>query len=121
MKQDTRETQRVYFNYAFSINPEAIGMDAGKFRKILSERLGFEASSCYQPLNNCSLYRPLTKRRHHINKAYIKAIDPRRWSLPIAEDIYSNRAVTFPHRILLSSEAQIHLIANTIKTILLHN
>ena len=118
MKQDPRETQRVYFNYAFSIEPQVIGMDAKNFRETLSERLGFEASCCYQPLNNCSLYRPLTKKRHHINKAYMEAIDPSRFSLPIAEDIYHNRAVTFPHRILLSSERQMYLIADTIRNIL---
>jgi L-glutamine:2-deoxy-scyllo-inosose/3-amino-2,3-dideoxy-scyllo-inosose aminotransferase len=118
MKQEERETKKVFFNYAFRFDKKKTGMDPLLFRQKVSQSLGFEVSSCYQPLNNCTLYRPLTKQRHRIDDRFMKAIDPTRFSLPVAEKIYAEEAMTFAHRILLSSEDKIALIAQIIKEVL---
>ena len=118
MKGDPRETKKVYFNYTFRYDAYDIGLDTAEFRTALTQRLGFDVSSCYQPLNNCSLYRPLTKKRHRLGPSYERAIDPSRFHVPVAERIYRDEAVNFPHRILLCSDEQTTFIADTIKELL---
>jgi L-glutamine:2-deoxy-scyllo-inosose/3-amino-2,3-dideoxy-scyllo-inosose aminotransferase len=118
MKDDTRETKKAYFNYAFRIDEDAIGMRAARFRMAFSAEIGFEAESCYQPLNDCTLYRPQTKSRHDLSEAYWKMIDPSRFHLPVSNRLYAAEAVCFHHRYLLGSKSDVDQIAAAVKKVI---
>lgn len=117
MKDDPRETKKVYFNYCFRIDENKVGRTAELFRKYFSAEIGFKAEACYQPLNDCSLYRPLTKQRYRINDRYWQEIDPSRFKLPVAERIYKHESVCLHHRILLGEREDMDQIVEAVKKV----
>lgn len=117
MPFDERETKKAYFNYTFSYDEKDFGLPPEVFRRALGAELGIEVDSCYQPLNDCTLYRPLTKRRYQISSEYRQAIDPSRFTLPVSQELYTSRAVTFHHKVLLGSEEDIEQIAEAVNKI----
>ncbi|MDD3998182.1 MAG: DegT/DnrJ/EryC1/StrS family aminotransferase [Sphaerochaetaceae bacterium] len=120
MRTDIRETKKVYFNYSFNYNPDELGIPTDTFRKALSAELGFKVEPSNQPLNDCSLYRPLTKRRYAISKEYLAQIDPARFSLPVCHDIFKRTSVMFHHKILLAGPADMEIISEACKKIAAH-
>jgi L-glutamine:2-deoxy-scyllo-inosose/3-amino-2,3-dideoxy-scyllo-inosose aminotransferase len=120
MRQDPRETKRTFFKYAWRYDENDVGIPNSVFRKALSAELGVQLESCYQPLNNCSLYRPHTKKRHRLNDAYWEAIDPSRFELPVCWQVYDSIAITLPQPLLLSSEEDIRLVGIAIEKVLSH-
>jgi len=107
MKVDPRQTRRAYFNYAFRYDEKRFaggGISAEKFRTALSSELRLEFDRCYEPLNNCSLYRPLTKKRYRISDEYQRAIDPSRFELPVCTRAFSTESVTTHHRFLMGGD-----------------
>ncbi len=118
MSNDDRETRKTYFNYAFRYDEKEWGLSIQTFREVLSKEIGFQVESCYQPLNDCTLYRPLTKKRYAINKEHLSAIDPSRFHLPVCERVYSHEAVTIAHRLLMGKKGDVQMIADAIKKIL---
>ncbi len=113
-----KETKKTYFNYALRYNEKALGVPVERFRAALAAELGFAIDPSYQPLNDCTLYRPLTKQRHNLSSEYQKAIDPSRFDLPVSQDIYENSSITFHHKILLAEEKEMHLIAQAIEKVI---
>lgn len=104
-----------YFNFAFRFDTNQFGgVDAKIFRNALSAELGFEFEGCYEPLNDCSLYRPLTKKRHRLNNDYEKRINPSRYDLPVCRRIFKEESVTAHHSILLGGEKDCDRIAEAI-------
>ncbi len=69
MRRDERETKEAYFNFAFRFKKnEFKNLSVTKFRQALEAEIGITVDSCYEPLNNASLYVPLTKpARHKLN------------------------------------------------------
>ena len=120
MRQDPRETKRTYFKYAWRYDEVVTEIPSRSFRKALSAELGIQVESCYQPLNNCSLYRPHTKNRHKLSDAYWKAIDPSRFELPVSREAYATKAITIPQPLLLSSGEKIDLIGKAIEKVIAH-
>lgn len=118
MKDDPRETRKTYFNYVFRIDEEELGIKVGIFRKALSAELGFEFEACYQPLNDCSLYRPQTKKRYRINEEYWKALDPKRFALPVSQRLFNNETVCMPHRFLMGANEDMEQIATAVKKVI---
>ena len=118
MKDDPRETKRSYFNYVFRIDEKEIGIEVDIFRKALSAEVGFEFEPCYQPLNDCSLYRPQTKKRYRISEEYWKALDPSRFKLPVSERVYKHESVCMPHRFLMGSKDDTNQIAEAVKKVI---
>lgn len=118
MRDDPRETRRAYFKYAFRYDEGQVGIPVDRFRSALSAELGLKVESCYQPLNNCSLYRPHTKQRHNLNPEYWKAIDPSRFDLPACWRIFKSVAVTLPQNLLLASEDDIALVGRAVAKVL---
>ncbi len=113
--RDGRTTRQAYFNFAFSYDQKAFdNLPAERFRAALMGELGCVVESCYTPLNDCSLYRPLTKRRYRISDEHWAAIDPRRFSLPVCEKVYRDEAVVFHHSILMGGRRDADLIAAAI-------
>ena len=118
MKDDPRETKKTYFNYAFRFDEKEWGIPVSLFRDALSAEIGFQVEGCYQPLNDCSLYRPQTKKRYQLNDDFWTAIDPSRFDLPVCEQVYKSESVTFAHRFLMGSKADMEIIVRGIKKLL---
>lgn len=107
-----------YYNFALNYDAQAFGgAPVGKFREALSAELGFPFTGCYEPLNNCQLYCPLTKKRHLITKEYEAAIDPTRFSLPVATRIFAETSVCAHHALLLGEKKDMELVAEAVKKI----
>jgi L-glutamine:2-deoxy-scyllo-inosose/3-amino-2,3-dideoxy-scyllo-inosose aminotransferase len=89
-----------------------------KFRKALEKELGAEIEPSYEPLNNCSLYVPLTKpSRHKLSDEYWEAINPARFSLPVCEKVYNEQSVCMHHSVLMGGKKDMDIIAEAIKKI----
>ncbi|GAI76199.1 unnamed protein product, partial [marine sediment metagenome] len=119
MRRDKRETREAYFNFAFRYNKgEFHGLPVKKFREALGVELGFSVEPSYEPLNNCSLYVPLTKpARHKLNDQYWKDINPSGFNLPVCERIYHEESVCMHHKVLMGIKADMDMIAAAIKKI----
>lgn len=119
LKRDVRETKKAYFNFAFRYDKNKFkGLEADTFRSALEAELGIVVDACYEPLNNCSLYVPHTKpSRHKLNDDYWKAIDPKRFILPVCERIFNDESVCLHHKILMGTTADMDLIATAIRKI----
>jgi len=122
LKRDDRETKKAYFNFAFRYDSNKFkNLPIEKFRSALEAELGIIVDACYEPLNNCSLYVPHTKpSRHKLNDAYWKAIDPKRFSLPVCERIFKEESVCVHHKVLMGTKADMDLVADAIKKIYTH-
>ncbi len=106
LRRDGTEVQS-YFNFAFRYDKSRFkDLDVKLFREALSRELNFEFEPCYEPLNNCSLYRPLTKKRHNLSKEYFDLIDPARFDLPVCRKVFSEASVTAHHSLLLGNRKQ---------------
>lgn len=119
LKRDARETKKAYFNFAFRYDKKNFKeVSVYTFRSALEAELGIVVDACYEPLNQCSLYVPHTKpSRHKLNEIYWKAIDPKRFSLPVCERLFREESVCLHHKILMGTKADMDMIANAIKKI----
>ena len=112
-------TQQSYFNFAFRIDPKVLGVENRLFCAALNAELGmtdaFEPP--YEPLNNCGLYKPLTKRRYSISKEYVKAINPKRFRLPVCEDANYRSGVTVHHVLLMNPKKVMDQVAEAVQKI----
>ncbi|MBD1260974.1 DegT/DnrJ/EryC1/StrS family aminotransferase [Maribacter polysiphoniae] len=119
LKRDPRETKKAYFNFAFRYDRQAFkDLSVQDFRSALEAELNIVVDACYEPLNNCSLYVPHTKpARYKLSDAYWKAIDPKRFPLPICERLYHDESVCLHHKILMGTKADMELIAMAIEKI----
>ena len=116
MRRDERETKEAYFNFAFRYNKDKFkGLPIEKFRKALESEIGIGVDSSYEPLNNCSLYVPLTKpSRYKLSEQYWSDIDPSRFNLPVCERIFAEESVCIHHKVLMGSKADMEEIARAI-------
>ena len=119
MRRDERETKEAYFNFAFRYNKDEFkGLPINKFRQALEAELGISVDGSYEPLNNASLYVPLTKpSRHKLSDEYWKNIDPSRFSLPVCEKIYNEESVCMHHKVLMGAKDDMDNIIDAIKKI----
>jgi L-glutamine:2-deoxy-scyllo-inosose/3-amino-2,3-dideoxy-scyllo-inosose aminotransferase len=115
MKRDKRTSLQSYFNFAFRYDPTMFkGLPVGQFRPALAKELGITVEPCYVPLSDCSLYRPLTKRRHNINKSHFRRIDPSRFKLPVSIKAYQEESVCFHHSVLMGTRKDMDQIAEAV-------
>ncbi len=115
MKRDKRTTLQSYFNFAFKYDAKYFkGLSVWHFRPALAKELGVTVEPCYIPLNNCPLYRPLTKKRYNINKKHLKAIDPARFKLPECQKAFAETSVTMHHFVLLGGKKDMDQIVRAI-------
>lgn len=120
MLRDERQTTRAYFNYAFRYDSSVFaggGIPSHVFHEALSAELGIPFEACYEPLNNCSLYRPRTKKRYRISEEHWAAIDPSRFPLPVCERAFLEESVTVHHKLLLDTDEAMHRILDAIRKI----
>ncbi len=122
LRRDKRETKEAYFNFAFRYHKDEFkGLAVEKFRKALESELGIGVDASYEPLNDCSLYVPLTKpSRHNLGEQYWIELDPARFDLPVCSKIYQEESVCFHHKVLMGSKADMDGIADAILKIYEH-
>jgi L-glutamine:2-deoxy-scyllo-inosose/3-amino-2,3-dideoxy-scyllo-inosose aminotransferase len=118
MRRRSEVTQQSYFNFVFRIDPFTLdGVTNGQFSKALTAELnptGYQWDRPYEPLNRCMLYKPQTKRRHHLNAKYWRAIDPRRASLPVSTDAHERSGVVIHHHALMGGRGDMDDIARAV-------
>ncbi len=118
MKREPGTDLQSYFNIAFRYDKECFaGIDVVKFRGALSAELNSPFTSCYQPLNHCELYSPLTKKRHKINREYMEAINPNRFELKQCAIAYKETSVCAHHKILLGSKDDMDKVVEAVSKI----
>lgn len=121
MRREPGVELQSYFNFVFRYDKNGFhGLDVKKFRATLSAELGTEIEACYEPLNNCQLYKPLTKNRYKLSQEYIEQINPERFSLPVCENAYHNESMALHHSILLAEKSDMDDIVNAILKIQEH-
>lgn len=116
LRRDERETKEAYFNFAFRYHKDRFkSLPIEKFREALESELGIGVDASYEPLNNCSLYVPLTKpSRHKLNEQHWKDINPSRFDLPVCKRIHQEESVCFHHKILMGNKTDMDGIAAAI-------
>ena len=108
-------TRQSYYCFSFRYDAEAWGGIPGKqVRRALGAELGLGVSGTYEPLNNCSLYKPHTKRRHRLSEAYWRAIDPIRFELPVCQKAFEDEAVVIWQGMLLAEREEMDLVAQAV-------
>jgi len=121
MKRDRRTDLQSYYNFAFRYDSRKFkGLPVAGFREALNAELGLGVGgveACYQPLNNCSLYRPRTKKRYRISAQHWRQINPARFKLPECEQAYRETSVCMHHRILLGNHQDLDQIADAVEKI----
>lgn len=119
MRRRKEVTQQSYFNFTFRLDTQALGLTNAAFCAALNAELrtgeNFEAP--YEPLNNCGLYKPHTKPRHKISGAYWRAIDPKRFDLPVCTDANAKSGVSVHHALLMGSKKDMKDVANAVAKI----
>lgn len=119
MRRDAKETKEAYFNFAFRYNKDEFkGLPVAKFREALTAEIGILVAPSYEPLNDCNLYKPLTKpARHKLNDQYWAEIDPSRFDLPVCDRIFKEESVCIHHKVLMGTNADMDMVAASIKKI----
>lgn len=120
MRRRKEVTQQSYFNFAFRLDLKKLkGVTNRAFAAALNAELhvpdGFEPP--YEPLNNCGLYKPHTKRRHMLNREYWKAIDPRRFKLPVCTEAHMKSGLCVHHMALMGTKKDMEDIAKAVAKI----
>jgi len=118
MKRDRRTKLQSYFNFAFRYDAKEFkGLSVWHFRPALAKELGAVVEPCYFPLNNAPLYRPLTKKRYHVNKAHWRNVDAGRFKLPVCEKAFREESVCFHHSVLMGTKNDVEQIAEAVEKI----
>ena len=117
MRRRKEVTQQSYFNFTFKLNPRVVrGVSNEIFCAALNAELrmpeGFEPP--YDPLNNCGLYKPHTKPRHRISAEYWKAINPKRFKLPVSTAAHFKTGVAMHHAGLMGPKSDMDDIAKAV-------
>lgn len=122
MRRDARETREAYFNFVFRYDQDAFkGLSVERFRQALGKELGLTVEACYEPLNQCSLYAPLTKpARHNLTAEYWEQINPARFELPVCEQAYQAESVCVHFNCLMDSRKNLNLLGAAIDKIYAH-
>ena len=108
-------TRQCSYGFVFLYDKQAFDeLDAATFRKALSAELGIEFRTTYTPLNQSEVYYPHTKKRHHLSPGYIEAITPSHWQLPVAEEVWQNKAVLADWPIFACSPDRAKLLTDAI-------
>ena len=94
LRRNEHITRQCGYSYAFLYDKDEFdGIDRMDFQKALAAELGIEFDETYIPLSHSDLYTPHLKQRHKLSDEYLKAITPSRWDLPVADDLWQNKAV----------------------------
>lgn len=111
--------QQSYFNFAFAIDAKELKVDNRQFCAALNAELSrkddFEPP--YRPLNMCELYKPTTKTRHKLGTDYFKAVNPKRFKLPVCEDAFKKSGICIHHVMLMNAKQDMDLVAEAVRKV----
>ncbi len=103
--------QQTYYHYLVRCDPGAFaGRNSAAIARALTAELGFTVSPPYPALPRHRLYCPQTKRRFKLDDAHWAALDPSRFSTPVASRAHAE-CVIFHHSVLLAEAAAMDAIA----------
>lgn len=127
MRRRKEITQQSYFNFTWRL-------DLSKFKRGVTNRQVCKALNAelhpspdadfeppYEALNNCSLYRPHTKPRYKISAEYWRAVNPRRFKLPVSKDAREKTGIAVHHSILMGTKKDMEDIAKAMAKIVEHS
>lgn len=119
MRRRKEVTQQSYFNFAFRIDPKALGVTNKQFCAALNAELatGDAFEPPYEPLNNCGLYKPLSKKRHQLTKEYAKAINPALNNIPVCIEANQKSGVCVHHSMLMNKKKDMDTVAEAVRKI----
>ncbi|MBI5096012.1 MAG: DegT/DnrJ/EryC1/StrS family aminotransferase [Candidatus Hydrogenedentes bacterium] len=123
MRRRREVTQQSYFNITWRLDLSKFkkGVTNIKVCKALNAELhvpGYaDFEPPYEPLNNCSLYRPQTKPRYKIDAAHWKAINPKRFQLPVCKDAREKTGIAIHHSVLMGTKKDMEDIAKAMAKI----
>ena len=114
MRRRKEVTQQSYYNFGFRFDVEKLkGITNKQFAPAMNAEMripeGWEPP--YDPLNKCQLYKPWTKRRHKLSPAYWKAINPKRFKLPVCTDATEKSGMAIHHMALMGTKKDIEDVA----------
>lgn len=118
MYRHPKITKQAYYNFTLRYDQEAWeGVPKKKFVEALISEVQNSKIPwiVYEPLNNCELYQPHSKKTHRISEEYWQKIDPKRFHLPVTEKAYHSEAINFMHNMLLTDEQGCDIFVNSIK------
>lgn len=122
MAHSPKEKMGACFNYSFRYNTAKFKfLPVQRFREAMKAELGFELDACYEPLNACALYAPHTKpSRYRLSEQHWRAVDPKRFDLPVCHQVFQESSVCVHHAVLLGSQDDMDQIIRAIQKILDH-
>ncbi|MBI2423416.1 MAG: DegT/DnrJ/EryC1/StrS family aminotransferase [Candidatus Hydrogenedentes bacterium] len=117
MRRRKEVTQQSYFNFAFRVDPKELKVTNAQFCMALNAelRLTDDFEPPYDPLSNCGLYKPRTKKRHNLSKDYWKAINPAINKIPVCVEANRKSGITVHHQMLMNSRADMDLVAAAVR------
>jgi len=115
LRRNPHISRQLSYGFVFLYDSQVFdGLDTSTFRQALSAELGVGFDTTYTPLSHSEVYYPQSKKRHQLSPEYIQAITPSRWKLPVADDIWKNRAVQAHWPILACSPERAKLLTDAI-------
>ena len=121
MKRYAKVSRQSYYCYSFRFLPESWeGVSVAAFRRALAAETALGVGGSYEPLTACSLYRPHTKKRHHLSEEYWQAIDPARFRLPVCDRAFREESVVIHHPFLLADRKAMDDLGDAIAKIYAH-
>lgn len=107
-----------YYKYAFKVDIEKFdNKPVDSICKALERELNCIVEKPYTPIHKSKIYKPYTKKKHHLNKEYLQAIDTNKYILPVSEKAFANEGVVLPHYILLGNKEDMNDIVKAIKKV----
>ena len=92
MPRDARITRWSFYNYILAIDPGAFGGATNEIVCAALEAEGIPAEVQYPPMSRYDLFQPKLSRLP-VCVEHAEALDPSRWSFPVAEEAGGRRAV----------------------------
>ncbi|HEO71098.1 MAG TPA: L-glutamine:2-deoxy-scyllo-inosose aminotransferase, partial [Candidatus Hydrogenedentes bacterium] len=117
MRRRREVSQQSYFNFAFRLDMQALKVTNRQFCAALNAELhtGDAFEPPYDPLSHCSLFKPRTKRRHRLGNEYWKAVDPRRYKIPVCREATDRSGVVVHHVLLMHTTRDMDEVAAAVK------
>jgi len=121
MYRHPKITRQAYYNLTLRYDSSAWeGVSKYKFLEALKAELdneAFQGGTTYEPLHRSPLYRPHSKKTHHISEEYWNQIDPRRFDLPVCNKAYEEESLNFMHMMLMTNREGCDLFVEAMKKI----
>lgn len=118
--RDERVTFQTYYRLSFIYNKELWdGISRETVLNAIDAELegSLKMPTSYEPLNQSPLYQPHSKRTHYLSEEYWKAIDPKRFELPVIERLWREEAVNIDHCALLAEKSDMDRIVDAMKKV----